>query len=84
MKSIQIRNNPLFLCNEHNAEGSWDFSIIRKQSLSLNDLQLISFSDISSSDSKNLHKGVHFFIDDWRFETLYNNPERSFKTLSRY
>ncbi len=84
MKSIEFRNNPLFLRNEHKAEGSWDYAIIKKQSLDLTNLQLISFSDISSSDSKNLHKGVHFFIDDWRFETLYNNPERSFKTLSRY
>ncbi len=84
MKSIEFRNNPLFLRNEHKAEGGWDYPIIKKQSLDLTNLQLISFSDISSSDSKNLHKGVHFFIDDWRFETLYNNPERSFRTLSRY
>ncbi len=84
MKSIEFRNNPLFLRNEHKAEGGWDYPIIKKQSLDLTNLQLISFSDISASDSKNLNKGVHFFIDDWRFETLYNNPERSFKTLSRY
>jgi len=35
-------------------------------------------------DIKNLYKGVHFFVDDWRFETLYDKPERSFDTLSKY
>lgn len=84
MNSVVFRNNPLFLRNEHASAGQWDFPIIKKQALDLSKLELISYSDISVRDTKNLHKGVHFFVDDWRFETLYNKPSRSIDTLSKY
>jgi hypothetical protein len=84
MKSKEFRNSPLFLRNDYKSEGEWNFPIIKRQELDLNNLDLISYSDISSKDNKNLHKGVHFFIDDWRFESLYDKPDRSVDTLSKY
>ncbi len=84
MNSVVFRNNPLFLRNDCTPEGRWDFPVIRKQNLDLSNVELISYSDISVRDIKNLYKGVHFFVDDWRFETLYDKPERSFDTLSKY
>ena len=33
---------------------------------------------------ENKKKGVHFFIDDYRFSGIYNNPEHSFERLSQY
>lgn len=84
MNSVVFRNNPLFLRNDCTPEGQWDFPAIRKQNLDLSNVELISYSDISARDIKNLYKGVHFFVDDWRFETLYDKPERSFDTLSKY
>lgn len=84
MNSVVFRNDPLFLRNEPASEGRWDFPVIKKQELDLSNLDLISFSDISARDTKNLHKGVHFFVDDWRFETLYDKPDRSIDTLSKY
>ena len=84
MNSVVFRNNPLFLRNDCTPEGRWDFPAIRKQNLDLSNVELISYSDISARDIKNLYKGVHFFVDDWRFETLYDKPERSFDTLSKY
>ena len=66
-KSYYLRNDPLFLRNEFEKEGEWNFPIIKKQDINLDNLELISYSDISSKDTKNLHKDVHFFIDDWRF-----------------
>lgn len=84
MKTVVFRNSPLFLRNEFAAESRWDFPIIKKQDLDLANLELISYSDISSKDCRNLHKGVHFFIDDWRFESLYDRPERSLETLAKY
>ena len=84
MKSKIFRNDPLFLRNEYVSEGRWDFPVVKKQDINLENVELISYSDISSADTKNLYKGVHFFIDDWRFETLYNKPDRSIETLSKF
>ena len=83
-KSYYLRNDPLFLRNEFEKEGEWNFPIIKKQDINLDNLELISYSDISSKDTKNLHKGVHFFIDDWRFESIYSNPDKSMERLSKY
>lgn len=84
MNSVDFRNDPLFLRNEFAGKGQWDFPLIKRQDLSLTQVDLISYSDISSTDTKNLHKGVHFFVDDWRFDSLYDKPDRSFSTLSKY
>ena len=84
MNSFEVRNDPLFLRNDFGVDGKWDFPIIKKQELSLENLELISFSDISRNDTKNLNKGVHFFIDDFRFENLYKNPEKALERLSKY
>ena len=44
---------------------------------------MISYSDIKVNDiDENKRKGVHFYIDDYRMEVLYNNPERVMKRLS--
>lgn len=71
MNSKTFRNDPLFLRNEFETEGRWGFPIIKKQQLDVNNIELISCSDVSKKDDKNLHKGVHFFVDDFRFETIY-------------
>ncbi len=84
MTSKAYRTSPVFLRNEYKTVGLWNIPIIKKQSVDLDNLELISYSDISSSDTKNLHKGVHFFVDDYRFETMANHPESRLSTLSKY
>ena len=84
MNSKNFRNSNLFLRNEFEKSGIWGFPLIKKQSLRLNDIDLISYSDISKNDVDNLNKGVHFFIDDYRFEVLYNHPEKALAKLQKY
>lgn len=84
MNSKTFRNDPLFLRNEFETEGRWGFPIIKKQQLDVNDIELISCSDVSKKNDKNLHKGVHFFVDDFRFETIYNHPEKSLERYGKY
>lgn len=84
MKSYEHRNNPLFLRNQFDVEGKWGFPIIRKQDLDLNNLELIACSDVSKKDNKNLHKGVHFFVDDFRFESVYNYPDKALERYGKY
>ena len=84
MKSKLFRNDPLFLRNEFDVEGKWGFPIVRRQALDLDGIELIACSDVSSKDTKNLHKGVHFFVDDYRFENTYNHPENALKRYGKY
>lgn len=43
---------------------------------------LINFNEVlTSSDSK---AGVHFFIDDYRFERIWNQPDRYIEILKRF
>ena len=56
--------------------------MIRKQEIPLDGVRLVACSDTRAKDrEENKVCGVHFFVDDWRFEGIYRNPE---KTLSRY
>lgn len=84
MKSFIFRNSDLFLRNEFETCGEWELPLVKKQSLDLDSVELISYSDISDHDMNNLHKGVHFFVDDYRFESVYRNPERSLERLRKY
>ena len=76
MKSKEFRNDPLFLRNEFISDGIYGIPLIKKQSIDLNDVELIACSDISSKDTLNLNKGIHHFVDDFRFENLYNNAAK--------
>lgn len=85
-KSKCLRNNPLFLRNEFETVGKYGFALIKKQDIeNIEDINLISISDTKSNENSiNANRGVHFFVDDYRFEGIYNNPERSLQKLSQY
>lgn len=85
MNSIEMRNDPLFLRNNFQTTGKWNIPLVKAQEIVCDNLSLISFSDIRTNDTEyNKRKGVHFFIDDYRFETLFDKPERSFDRLAQY
>lgn len=82
MTSKQMREDSLFTRNSFETTGKWEYPMIRKQEISLDDVRLVACSDTRANDrEENKACGVHFFVDDWRFEGIYRNPE---KTLSRY
>ncbi len=84
MKSKEFRNSSLFLRNEFESCGTYGFPIIKRQIIDLSNLELIACSDTSTHDIANLYKGVHFFVDDYRFNSIYNHPEKSLKKYSKY
>ena len=85
MTSIEMRENNLFSRNNFMTAGDWQIPVIKRQSIDLDGLDLIAYSDIRANDSAiNRAKGVHFFIDDYRFEGVYRNPEASLGRLSQY
>ena len=71
MTTKEFRNSELFLRNEFEKDGQWGFPIIKRQTINLDNLELIACSDISNHDEYNLHKGIHHFVDDYRFESEY-------------
>ena len=83
--SKERRNNQLFLRNQYEKDGKYSFPLIKKQDLVLDSIDLVSYSDTRNNESEeNMNKGVHFFIDDYRFEGIYNHPEKSLAKLKQY
>lgn len=85
MISKEMRANPLFMRNSFEGSGKWNIPLIKKQPINTSDVSLIACSDTRSRDNKfNCRNGVHFFVDDYRFEGIYNNPERTLSKFSQY
>ena len=79
------KGNPLFMRNSFSTVGKWEIPLIKKEELSSPFINLIACSDTRPNDNEhNRNKGVHFFVDDYRFEDIYYYPERSLKRYSQY
>ncbi len=85
MTSKTMRDNPLFMRNKFESIGKWGLPIIKKQELNTDNIMLVACSDTRKNDrDENKHKGVHFFVDDYRFQGVYDNPERTLDRYSQY
>ena len=84
MTSIQMRENPLFTRTTGREAGRWGIPLIMKSEFPIGNIELIAWSDTRSNDTLNRKKGVHFFVDDYRFESVYRWPERSLEKLAQY
>lgn len=71
-------------------EGRWGIPLVRRQPWVGGDEEhdgevgLISFSDTTQHDERNAWRGVHFFVDDPRFEGVWRHPDRSLSKLRQY
>ena len=71
--------------NSFPSVGKWGIPLVKKQVLSSTDINLIAGSNTRTNDSKEHRKmGVHFFVDDYRFNNIYTNPKRSLKKYAQY
>ena len=85
MTSKHMRENPLFMRNNYNTDGKWGLPVIKKQTIDTNEIELIACSDTKPHEREgNKHFGVHFFVDDYRFNGIYDNPEKTFDKYSQY
>ena len=83
--SKSMRSDNLFMRNEYSGHGQWNIPLIKKQVVDVENISLIACSDTRSNDNKtNTKNGVHFFVDDYRFNGIYNNPEKSLRRYSQY
>ena len=80
-----MRDNPLFMRNSFATTGKWGIPLVKKQELATENVMLVACSDTRANDTEtNKKKGVHFFVDDYRFSGIYNNPERTLERYSQY
>lgn len=71
--------------NEYSGHGKWNIPLIKKQAVDVENISLIACSDTRSNDNEtNTKNRVHFFVDDYRFNGIYNNPEKSLRKYSQY
>ena len=85
MTSLDMRNDALFMRNSFSTVGKWEIPLVKKQGLPIGDIMLVACSDTRANDNEvNRKKGVHFFVDDYRFSGIYNNPKRSLNRYSQY
>jgi len=85
MKSYTFRNQPLFLRNSFQGTGRWSLPIVKKQHIKLDHLNLLSYNNTRYNEAPMFRDfAVHFFVDDKRFESVYDQPERSYEKLKQY
>ena len=85
MTSKEMRANSLFMRNTFQSVGKWDIPLVKKQAFSCDNLDLMACSDTRAHDNEvNKQKGIHFFVDDYRFTSVYKNPEKSLEKYSQY
>lgn len=85
MTSKEMRSNSLFMRNGFISRGKWGLPLIKSQKIDTSNIELIACSDTKANDNKiNRQKGVHFFVDDYRFSGIYDNPKRSLERYSQY
>ena len=84
MTSIKMRNDRKFLRDEFPCEGEFEIPIIRHEELPLSPIDLVACSRTRKDDTdENRRKGVHFFVDDYRFDVFRRHPERDLDRSGR-
>ena len=85
MTGKAMSDNPLFMRNSFATTGKWGIPLVKKQKLATENIMLVACSDTRANDNEtNKKKGVHFFVDDYRFSGIYNNPDRTLERYSQY
>ena len=85
MTSKSMRDSSLFMRNSFESTGKWGIPLVKKQEYSTDNIMLVACSDTRANDNEeNKKKGVHFFVDDYRFSGIYDHPDRSFERYSQY
>ena len=77
-RTNQAYNLELF--DAYNCEGKWQMPIIDNDNYIPTDL--IGFNYAKTSDNKNI--GIHFYLDDYQFERVWNNPSDYVEILADY
>lgn len=81
MKSVDFRNDPMFLRNQFARDGTFEMPPIKKTKLDLDNMELIGYDKLNEGQTE---KVIHFFLDDYKFEVLWKDPEPRIDKLKEY
>lgn len=81
MTSSEYRNDPMFLRNHFNGDGTFEMPKIKKEDIDLEKIELIGYDKIAGSSADQI---VHFFLDDYKFEVIWNDPLPRIEILKSY
>ncbi len=85
-ENYKYRTSDLFLRNQFEGTGEFNIPLIPKSNFSneeLLDLLLIGFDQIKN-DENNFDRMVHFFLYDYKFESIWNKPNAYVEKLKKY
>ena len=71
----------MFLRNQFKGDGVFEIPKIEKEEIKLEKIELIGYDKLSEKET---NKIVHFFLDDYKFESIWNNPEPRIERLKKY
>ena len=61
----------MFLRNHFKGDGTFEMPKIRKEEIELEKIELIGYDKLGGSRAEQI---VHFFLDDYKFEVIWNDP----------
>lgn len=80
--SFEFRNDPMFLRNQFKGVDMFHLPLIKKENIELDSVSFIGYDKINGCEDKK--KIVHFFLDDNRFGSIYNQTEEKVEFLKQY
>lgn len=86
-ENFKYRTNPLFLRNEFDSKEEWAMPVIPKpqSDITINgDLRLIGFDRAKTGKDNHYNRAVHFFLYDYKFEDIWEKPQKYIETLKKY
>lgn len=81
MTSVEFRNDPMFLRNQFENEGTFEMPKIKREEIDLENLELVGYDKLNSSDDNQI---VHFFLDDYKFEVMWKDPAPRIERLKSH
>lgn len=85
-ENYKYRTDPLFLRNSFDTTNDLSMPNISKADLVLSsesDLRLIGFDRVKNGKDNHYNRMVHFFLYDYKFEDIWNNPQKYVDKLKK-
>lgn len=81
MTSENFRTNLMFLRNQFKGDGVFEIPKIEKEEINLENIELIGYDRLNENETEKI---VHFFLDDYKFEVMWKDPEPRIEKLKKY
>lgn len=78
------RRASLFLRNQFAGVGKFGIPLVRKERIPVDCVNLIACTNTVADDTEYFDFGVHFFVDDYLFGHIYDNPEKTRAIYAQY